>query len=314
MNALRIQGLVFSLGALLLALAGTAIGTPGSRIELLVVAALIVVLGVPHGALDTIFARQLYRIRTLRDWLHFGAIYLLLAALVAGLWRLQPTLFLLGFLIISAAHFTGDPIPGTPWPARVLYGGAVVILPAALHSVEITRLFSLLAGDDAAALVMPWLSLLSWPWLIGLLLAAAHRARTDWLTALEMGSVGLLAVLVSPLFSFVVFFCGMHSARHIIRTIDYSGRSPLGLILGAALLPMLGVLVASAAAWHFLAGTSLDARVIQLVFVGLAALTVPHMALVERVRLSGWVKGARVAGELHGAKIRSSPNQLPRRQ
>ena len=85
----------------------------------------------------------------------------------------------------------------------------------------------------------------------------------------------------------VVFFCGTHSARHIIRTIDYLDRSSLGLILGAALLPMLGGLVASADASHLLSGTSLDARDIQLVFVGLASLTAPHMAPVEHVRLSG---------------------------
>lgn len=87
----------------------------------------------------------------------------------------------------------------------------------------------------------------------------------------------------------------MHSARHILRTIDYSGRASLRILLAAALLPMLGVIAVSAAAWYFLRATSLDARLVQLVFVGLAALTVPHMALVERVRLAGWTKaGSRI--------------------
>jgi hypothetical protein len=91
------------------------------------------------------------------------------------------------------------------------------------------------------------------------------------------------------LISFTVFFCAMHSARHILRTINYSGSSSLRLILGAISLPMLGVLLASATAWHFLDGMPINGAIIQLVFVGLAAVTVPHMALVERVRLrAGW--------------------------
>jgi Brp/Blh family beta-carotene 15,15'-monooxygenase len=136
---------------------------------------------------------------------------------------------------------------------------------------------------------MPWLGLLSWPWLVGLLFAAIQRARTDWLTGLELFSVGILSVLAPPLVSFTLFFCAMHSARHILRTIDYSAQSSRFFVLGAALLPMFGVLVVSLLAWHFLGSTPLDARIVQIVFVGLAALTVPHMALVERVRLAGWV-------------------------
>ena len=59
MNALRVQGIVFSAGALLVALGTLALGRLSPRLELIVVAVLIGVLGVPHGALDTIFAKQL---------------------------------------------------------------------------------------------------------------------------------------------------------------------------------------------------------------------------------------------------------------
>jgi hypothetical protein len=47
---------------------------------------------------------------------------------------------------------------------------------------------------------------------------------------------------------------------------------------------MIGTLVLGYWGWQELAGSGLTATIVQTVFVGLAALTVPHMALVERVR------------------------------
>ena len=290
MNALRVQGIVFSAGALLVALGTLALGRLSPQLELIVVAVLIVVLGVPHGALDTIFAKELYGIRTLSGWLQFSLLYLLLAALVVGLWLWQPGLFLLGFLAISAAHFSGDPLQGVPWPARLFYGGSVILLPTIGHAQEIGRLFGLLVGDATATPLVPWLRWLAWPWLVGLALASLWQTRHDFWTALEMAAAGILAIVAPPLVSFVVFFCGMHSARHILRTMNFSGLSSWRYVAGAALLPMAGVLAGSALAWVFLRDTALDARVVQVVFVGLAALTVPHMVLVERVRLSGWIR------------------------
>jgi len=222
--------------------------------------------------------------------LQFSLLYLLLAALVVGLWLWQPGLFLLGFLAISAAHFSGDPLQGVPWPARLFYGGSVILLPTIGHAQEIGRLFGLLVGDATATPLVPWLRWLAWPWLVGLALASLWQTRHDFWTALEMAAAGILAIVAPPLVSFVVFFCGMHSARHILRTMNFSGRSSWRYVAGAALLPMAGVLAGSALAWVFLRDTALDARVVQVVFVGLAALTVPHMVLVERVRLSGWIR------------------------
>ncbi|MBY0504605.1 MAG: Brp/Blh family beta-carotene 15,15'-dioxygenase [Bryobacteraceae bacterium] len=286
MNPLKTQGRAFILLATLVTAASLVLPRLDERAERLGIALLVVALGVPHGALDAVFARRLYRVQGVTGWLGFGMSYTALAGLGLGLWIFAPSLFLLAFLLISLAHFSGDPAAGTPPLARILYGGAILVLPALRHAPEVARLFSLLVGEDAASFAAA-LHALSWPWLIALGISAAIAASSHWLTALELVAVGGLAVLAPPLAAFAIFFCGMHSARHILRTVALSPDPP-ARVLGEALLPMLAALILFGAALWRLPGLSLDARVIQFLFVGLAALTVPHMLLVEQVRLTGW--------------------------
>jgi len=296
MSPLRIQGFLFSLCALgaaaFFALVGSQKGDFNGQSGLIILATLILLLGVPHGAFDTIFAYRLYDLRKPTDWMLFAMIYLLLAAVVVAVWWWAPMGFLILFLLISAAHFSGDPEKGTPHATRILYGGSVLLLPALFHSEEMAQLFGLLVGNEPALLLMPWIKLIAWLWLPCVVIGVILLAWSDWLGAIEIASVVLLSVAAPPLIAFTLFFCGMHSARHILRTIDYSGSLSRRLLALSALLPMIGVAVVSALAWWFLKGKSLDERLIQIVFVGLASLTVPHMALVERVRFSGWIKGA----------------------
>ena len=292
MKAMNIQGIVFCLAALLVTALSFVAVQPDERTELIILAALILLLGVPHGAFDTIFAWKLYGIESLFGWVGFVIVYLLLAASVVAVWVVTPAVFLLGFLLISTVHFSGDPTEGTPLPTRLLYGGSILILPTLLHPGEVSRLFGLLVGEGTACMVLPWIRVLAWAWLPCVSLAVILRSRREMLGSVEIGATALLALVAPPLVSFTLFFCGMHSARHILRTIDYSGRASTRVLLLASLLPMTGVLAFSAVAWHFLKDTPLEARVVQIIFVGLAALTVPHMILVERVRISGWAKGA----------------------
>jgi len=84
----------------------------------------------------------------------------------------------------------------------------------------------------------------------------------------------------------------MHSARHIVRTWHYvgAGAGQAARLGRAALLPTFGTLVLGAAVAYCWRAQPLEAGLIQWLFVGLAALTVPHMALVEPVRWRGWVR------------------------
>jgi Brp/Blh family beta-carotene 15,15'-monooxygenase len=291
MKALQIQGRLFCAIAVSGALASRWLPSGDSQAELILVTVLIIGLGVPHGALDTIYAREVYGVSTPMTWVRFAAAYLLLGALVVGLWILAPAVFLAGFLLISIAHFSGDPEGACPGWVRVAQGGAIIFLPMITHAPAISELFGLLIGVPAGPALAGALSWLAWPWLILAATALGYLAWRRSAQAWELGAIMLLALWVPPLLAFTLFFCGMHSARHILRTARFAQNTSLRFLWGAALLPMVGVGLLTVAAWVWMPDQTLSARLVQIIFVGLAALTVPHMALVEPVRVRGWIKG-----------------------
>jgi Brp/Blh family beta-carotene 15,15'-monooxygenase len=244
-------------------------------------------LGVPHGALDPIFAKKLYQLSSTLRWTVFLACYILLACVVVLAWWYAPAIFLWVFLILSVIHFSGDLRQGTSPLAQVLYGGASIVLPGALHQEELGHLFTLLIGDARGHSLAFTLHILAWPWLTGLALESLRIFKAGRQTVLEMGAVTAIATLLSPLIAFTIFFCFMHSARHIVRTQIYTAAS-MRVLVAVAAGPLLGVVVLGGAAWVFFPPSEMDSRVIQFVFVGLAALTVPHMCLVERLRWARW--------------------------
>ena len=287
-RALQLQGYTFVGLAFLASLLSLAATRLNSQTELILIGTIITLLGVPHGAVDGLYAHTLYGVKSPKQWLAFVALYLIPVGLVIGLWQAAPLLFLAGFLVISVVHFSGDPQPGTPLVTRILYGGAIVVLPILFHPAEVHRLFHFLVGTDQATLLVAALQPIAWPWLIALLISAQMVWRSSRLTALELLAVGVLALAAPPLWAFTIFFCGMHSTRHLLRTFDFVGRPRQRSLLLAASLPMLTVALIGGAALAWPGALSLEARLSQLIFVGLAALTVPHMALVERVRFANW--------------------------
>jgi Brp/Blh family beta-carotene 15,15'-monooxygenase len=290
-NNLRRQGLTFSALALALVTASLLLPRLEPAAELLIFAALVLVLGVPHGALDPIFARRLFAVRGLAAWAVFVGAYVGLALLVIAFWLLTPAAFLILFLVASTLHFSGDPAPGTPWLTRLLYGGAVIVLPVLNHAPEMTQLFGFFVDANAAYRFVSTLRFLAWPWAVGLGWSVLVMCRRDWVTAVELASYSLLVLVAPPLLSFTVFFCLMHSARHALRTQRYASLSWRQLLLTSA-APTAAVVAAALATWSFVKDAPLDMRLVQCVVIGLAALTAPHMLLVERIRFSGWAKPA----------------------
>ena len=283
MNKIQIQGLSFSLLAIVVALTLVLLAPTNPNVSLLILAALIFFFGVPHGALDPVFAQKILFLNSWQDWTKFVIAYLALSIAVVFIWWQLPLIFMGSFLLLSVMHFSRDLNDQVPKITRVLYGGSIIFLPTIFHFKEMQNLFSLILDADTGLQITSFLYLLAWPWLAGSLISIYFQFIKGWLFGLEILAVALLTTLASPLVSFTLYFCGMHSLRHILRTRAYSGLTlmKLGLV---SLAPMLGVIFIALLAWFYLPELPNYERILRLVFVGLAALTVPHMLLIDRVR------------------------------
>ncbi len=284
MKLIKIQGISFCALAFSFTILVSATKLFTGSAEIIFLAVMITTLGLPHGALDTLFAKNKFQLNSLKKWLIFISAYLVIAAFVLQIWVFSPVFFLITFLVISVFHFSSDPVNSPSFLGRILYGGSIIILPTLVHSSEVLRLFSFLVKIEVAKPVVSVIQIIAWPWTLGLFITCAMGIKKDWLSSLEVFCVSMLAIFALPLAAFTVFFCGMHSIRHILRMSKLTKSFTLStfrLFLAASFLPTIAVSLVAFVVWYFPTESSFDARVVQIVFVGLAALTVPHMILLD---------------------------------
>lgn len=267
----------------------------------LVIAVLVlaVIAGLPHGAFDVYIAHRLGIWRTplqLSMWL---LRYLLLSAAVIGLWIITPMLSLIVFLLISALHFGRDYFPTNHIMATSL-GLVILGLPMLGHGNTVALIFSYLLLPMQHAEQLVWLFSLLAIIAAVVLVAAAFTgavgqafgysvARWKLHPKTGLGKYGVFLVVLTvaayifhPLIYFALYFSLSHSPLHLReqwRAIAPAKRNAaLGVLTILTLVPVMAA---------FLFGTTMagawSERVIALVFIGLAALTMPHMLLLEKL-------------------------------
>jgi beta-carotene 15,15'-dioxygenase len=244
-------------------------------------AGLLLVAGLPHGALDIELL-----INKADDSTNFSVtasvfVYVSLALGVALLWWLLPTAALIGLLLLSAYHFGGDWSGLERVGERVVVGASLLSAPALAHSTGVADIFSWLVPSDMASVVagaMYWASL---PLLLSTAVLTCFHWGKNRAQCEEIIVVVLSAIVLQPLTFFVIYFCALHSMRHLAdvrRTLSSFGGSAL-VLRGAPYAA-----TAMACCWAgsvFFPSIPAGAAFLSSVFVGLAALTVPHMLLCE---------------------------------
>ena len=249
----------------------------------------VVMIGLPHGAFDGAVALALGYGKSLKSMLGFILGYIAIAASVVLFWMMFAEIALIIFLITSVLHFgIGDRQPGG-WLTRttqtVSHGGLVVIGISILHRTEVEPIFVYLVGSETV-LLWQFLNMASFGLIVVLIayLVQAFMQPAIRIRFAELAGLGLAYYFLPPLVGFALYFCGVHSVRHLrytwikLRAREYGVRT-LGLLALSFTLASwgAGILIF----WQMPTTEMLDEAIFQIIFVGLAALTVPHMLLVD---------------------------------
>jgi len=288
--------------------AGSVAFQPSHEVQaaLLLVAA--AVFGVPHGALDHLAGRATFQDRLGALWLPvFLTLYLAVCTCVVLVWLWVPLPMLLCFLLVAVVHFGSEDVGPLsqadhhegglrPWIRRgeVLGRGALpIVVPSAAHPTEVGRIFDALGlasttidGETVALTIgTAWpLAALALAPVIGHMTSRAVRSRsTSPVSSLiELPIIVSALVLLPPLLGFVVYFVGWHAVRHtlvwVVRLNPTNPRHGFMSFTRLALPLTLGTIALGSGAWIWM-DTPPGERALQVVFVGLAALTFPHVAL-----------------------------------
>ena len=237
----------------------------------------LLVIGIPHGALDVWTHR--HRSPGRHSGIYIG-LYLLAIALILGLWWMFPHAGLLAFLLLSAWHFgQADFERWEISKGHMAWGIIALGMILSWHVEEVNPIIAQMGiGSNALDGLLQVQEELQFVFTAGLIacgIASLRMKHLPW--TLAIGLIGLTP-WIPVLLSFGLYFVGQHSAsgwHHLRQRLGLSSKDlwikALPFTAGAMLLIGLGI-------WAFgnLEAVQSDATV-GAFFMLLGCISIPHI-------------------------------------
>ena len=256
---------------------------------------LILVLGVSHGALDHIRGKRILEPKFDKAWsILFFPGYIILGLIVIISWVTFPPITLLLFLITAGYHFGEEDLSffkednGIIFTLVSFLKGFLIITLSFHYSFENTSLFFeyLMVPQNYYEALIPLKSNLFSVNLIGLVAGLIYLFKNNInhlvLTLLEVLLITLSFVYLPLILAFSLYFCFLHSSKHIIglaRELDKQDIKNGLKLFSVKAVPLTCVSALAAVLFVFLLSEKLDENIIKTIFIGLASLTLPHILL-----------------------------------
>lgn len=249
----------------------------------------VVFIGLPHGAMDGALAMHFGWLNRPSKAVVFLLSYVGLALLVVGFWMVAPVLVFVAFLAISLLHFgRGDSTSHSAGQERIeslARGGLVIAGISQAHRGEANEVFLTIVGSSTG-MVWAFLDVMMVVTVVSIVVVLAFKHQKDRMEFLiEMAFLSAVFILTAPLVGFAIYFCFIHSFRHFtaMRSLLTPTVSKLRITQTTLVFSLLtwgaGLFMFSQQS----ASIGVEPALLRVVFIGLAALTVPHMILIDGI-------------------------------
>jgi beta-carotene 15,15'-dioxygenase len=240
----------------------------------------IALFGIPHGTLDVEITALRYGLVSRLQRLRIVTGYLACTALIGAAWIAAPEFALCLFLVVSILHFSRDWYGEADPFLSLMVAWALVATPALSKPDEVAAIFNVLTGNENGRIIADLLACASVPALLGCLTFVFWSFRNNQKrTAVEVLTCLVATLFLPPLLAFAIFFCGLHSPRHmadaLVETGSISKLKKAVIVVAVFLLSVAGGVI-------LLVGQGQipgEAGVIRSAIILISILTVPHFIL-----------------------------------
>ena len=189
---------------------------------------LIISIGISHGAMDNFKANKLLKIYKIKNKTIFFIIYILISVFIILIWNLYTSFTLVFFLLVASYHFGREDTAflhdGNSNLDQFLYlikGSLIVFSPLFFHFDETLKIFEILFLNEKALILLE-----NEHWIINVCISLSilgylyfvyqNKFKDFEILFLDMLSILILNYIFTPLIAFTIYFCFLHSIRHII--------------------------------------------------------------------------------------------------
>ena len=250
---------------------------------------LIFFIGLPHGSFDGAVAALVgFNKRT--QFIQFLFYYIILFLLVILFWLYFPIFALTIFIIMTIVHFglcdwTNFRINKYKYSVSFTYGMTIIFGIIFFNENQSFLIFEYLTNDK----IYFFQKYFFIPYSLTFLSIIYFIYLSFFENKLRRGVIEILFLLLifyffDPLLSFAIYFCFFHTykhLKHLIKNIYLNLTNKKFVIYTTLIFTVISWVGFLIIVYHLVQNFSLYESILKVIFIGLAALTLPHMLLVD---------------------------------